>query len=126
MTLADVGCWQIGLKMARRTKLFRTADARARRREGPRRFIQNRPRTFVAALQGVAAWRCLLSRVERTCRSAGPPPSVLAILWCGLAHVQADRSSGARLLLRLADVRALLPGAVVQEICSSPMIDFIN
>jgi len=31
-----------------RTKLFRAADAFcARRREGPYRFVQNRPRTFV-------------------------------------------------------------------------------
>jgi hypothetical protein len=113
--------------MARRTTIFRTADARAGRRKGPRRFIQNRSRTFVAALQGVAAWRCLLSREGRMdMPPSGPPPPVIAILWCGLAHVQADRSSGARLLLRLADDRALLPGAVVRELWSSPMIDFLN
>src|ERR1700721_2493270 len=38
------------------TKILRTADAlRARRREGPHRFTQNRPRSFVAALQNVTA-----------------------------------------------------------------------
>ena len=37
-------------------KFFRAADAfYARRREGPYRFIQNRPRTFVAALNSDAA-----------------------------------------------------------------------
>jgi hypothetical protein len=35
-----------------RAKIFRTADAvRARRREGPHRYAQNRPRFFAATLQ---------------------------------------------------------------------------
>jgi hypothetical protein len=39
-----------------RTKIRRTADALfARRREGPYRFIQNRPRTSVVALKSDAA-----------------------------------------------------------------------
>ena len=39
-----------------RTKILRAADAfRARRREGPYRLTQNRPRTLVAALQSAAA-----------------------------------------------------------------------
>jgi hypothetical protein len=39
-----------------RTKVFRAADVfYARRREGPYRFVQNRPRTFVAALNSEAA-----------------------------------------------------------------------
>ena len=38
------------------TKFFRAADAfYARRREGPYRFVQDRPRTFVAALNSDAA-----------------------------------------------------------------------
>src|SRR5260370_35674361 len=40
----------------RSTKILRTADpVRSRRREGPYRFVQNRPRTFVAALNSEAA-----------------------------------------------------------------------
>jgi hypothetical protein len=39
-----------------RTKILRTADAfYAWRREGPYRFIQNRPRTFLAALKSYGA-----------------------------------------------------------------------
>jgi hypothetical protein len=38
---------------------------------------------------------------------ASRPPTILPILWYGLAHVRADRSPGARLLLHLADVRPL-------------------
>src|SRR5260221_13167414 len=39
-----------------RTKFFRTADAvRTRRREGPHRFTQKRPRTFVSGLASIAA-----------------------------------------------------------------------
>jgi hypothetical protein len=39
-----------------RTKILRTADAfSAWRREGPYRFIQNRPRTFLAALKSYGA-----------------------------------------------------------------------
>ena len=39
-----------------RTKILRAADAfYARRREGPYRFVQNRPRTFVAELNSDAA-----------------------------------------------------------------------
>jgi hypothetical protein len=39
-----------------RTKILRTADAfYAWRREGPYRFIQNRPRTFLSALKSYGA-----------------------------------------------------------------------
>jgi hypothetical protein len=39
-----------------RTKILRTADAfYAWRREGPYRFIQNRPRTFLATLKSYGA-----------------------------------------------------------------------
>ena len=42
--------------LGRRTKFLRAADAFcARRREGPYRFLQNQPRTFVAALNSEAA-----------------------------------------------------------------------
>ena len=42
--------------MGCRTKILRTADAfYAWRREGPYRFIQNRPRTFLAALKSYGA-----------------------------------------------------------------------
>jgi len=42
--------------LGRRTKIPRAADALyARRREGPYRFIQNRPRTSVVALKSNAA-----------------------------------------------------------------------
>jgi hypothetical protein len=42
--------------LGRRTKIFRAADASyARRREGPYRFVQNRLRTFLAALKSSAA-----------------------------------------------------------------------
>jgi hypothetical protein len=42
--------------LGRRTKILRAADAfYARRREGPYRFMENRSRTFVAALKSNAA-----------------------------------------------------------------------
>jgi hypothetical protein len=42
--------------LGRRTKIFRAADASyARGREGPYRFVQNRLRTFLAALKSSAA-----------------------------------------------------------------------
>src|SRR5260370_25957368 len=46
-----------------------TADAvRARRREGPHRFSQNRPRTFETALQRVAAARKSKNQFSRNFR----------------------------------------------------------
>ena len=51
---ADFRFWQIVLKkvfFGTRTKFFRTADAfGSRRREGPHRFTQERPGTFVLVL----------------------------------------------------------------------------
>jgi len=49
-----------------RTKILRAADALcARRCEGPYRFIQNRARTFVAALKSDAAAEKAKDRLSR-------------------------------------------------------------
>jgi len=49
-----------------RTKFFRTADAvRTRRREGPHRFTQKRPRTFVLGLASIAAVETSKHRLSR-------------------------------------------------------------
>jgi hypothetical protein len=53
-----------------RTKFFRTADAsRTRRREGPHRFRQKRPPTFVSALESFAAVETPENRLSRDFRS---------------------------------------------------------
>src|SRR6476620_4490204 len=50
-------------------KILRAADASsARRREGPYRFSQNRPRTFVTALQRVATARKSRNQLSRNFR----------------------------------------------------------
>jgi hypothetical protein len=65
--------WQILLKrsfFADEPKIFTTADAlRARRCEGLKSFTQNRPRTFVAAIQSVAA--VPISRSKHSVRKTG-------------------------------------------------------
>src|SRR5258705_11637456 len=49
-----------------RTKISRAADAfYARRREGPYRFIQNRPRTFLVALKSDAAAETSKNQLSR-------------------------------------------------------------
>src|ERR1700680_763852 len=54
----------------RRTKYFRTADAfRTRRCEGPHRFTQKRPRTFVSALASIAAAETSKHRLSRDFQS---------------------------------------------------------
>ena len=53
-----------------RTKFSRTTDAfRVRRYEGPHRFTQKRPRTFVAPLQSLAAARMSKNQLSRDFRS---------------------------------------------------------
>ena len=63
-------CWQISL-FGVTTKIFQgAADAfRARRYEGPHRFTQKRPRSFVSALRSIAVRpsrpRCSLARTSQ-------------------------------------------------------------
>jgi hypothetical protein len=59
LELGDVRYWMdcvAKVVLGCRTKILRTADAfYLWRREGPYRFIQNRPRTFLAALKSYGA-----------------------------------------------------------------------
>ena len=56
--------------LADERNFFRTADAfRSRRREGPHRFAQKRPRIFVSALQSLAAVETSKNRLPRDFRS---------------------------------------------------------
>jgi hypothetical protein len=65
----DVAYWLIVLQKSfwgDERNFFRAADAfYARRREGPYRFVQNRPRTFVAVLNSEAAAEKSKNRLSR-------------------------------------------------------------
>ena len=68
----------------RRTKFLRTADAfRTRRREGPHRFTQKRPPTFVSALRSVGA--------VGTAR-AFPDKIDYILSWSGMRRIRIGRS----------------------------------
>src|ERR1043166_7730275 len=83
-----------------RPKFFRTADAfRARRYEGPHRFTEKRPRSFVWALRSIAvaepAKNQLLRDFRRRsifdfCNTIGPKPTSHPSLLMSASGARAD------------------------------------